>query len=441
MKLMFQKILISNIVFVTLLYIFLFIVNPELGNYFLNNNLIENYFPNSNIAYYVPVSDDLYLYLDGIKDFSSIIEYDYNYQNRPLYIASIKFFYFILEKLSFDGLILNFLSFLFFHTLVVTISVVMFVKSISFSRNINRFHVISFISILFILNPIIKYGLFDSAHQTILLLQFAASLYLIQKDINKWNTVYKISFIIGIMALANSVFFLTWIFLILPKIKNLFKSSNFGKLLISFIVTLIPVLLWNLYIYSEGYIPYNAEIIYWRQFIWIPLYILNGYENINFDLDRYEYYCMSVPLFLECYMYQLLDVIKYLILPILLAIFNTLLLIKNQNEKFKKLLKNLSAIFITTLIFWGFIGWYPPLRIGLYSVGFFITFLLAIQFALLENSKLFYVGLVLSILYYLYLPHWNNPNIINLNFGFLLSLFLFLVYMIFYLFEKKKILN
>ena len=126
---MFQKILISNIVFVTLLYIFLFIVNPELGNYFLNNNLIENYFPNSNIAYYVPVSDDLYLYLDGIKDFSSIIEYDYNYQNRPLYIASIKFFYFILEKLSFDGLILNFLSFLFFHTLVVTISVVMFVKS------------------------------------------------------------------------------------------------------------------------------------------------------------------------------------------------------------------------------------------------------------------------------------------------------------------------
>ena len=31
-----------------------------------------------------------------------------------------------------------------------------------------------------------------------------------------------------------------------------------------------------------------------------------GYENVNFNLDKHEFYCMDIPLFLRCYFNDLL---------------------------------------------------------------------------------------------------------------------------------------
>ena len=57
-----------------------------------------------------------------------------------------------------------------------------------------------------------------------------------------------------------------------------------------------------MFINYMGYEPYNAAVEYWNQFIWVINYILAGYENINFNLENSEYFCMSMPLFLKCYL-------------------------------------------------------------------------------------------------------------------------------------------
>ena len=49
---------------------------------------------------------------------------------------------------------------------------------------------------------------------------------------------------------------------------------------------LAPILSWNIFIRSQGYIPYNAATTYWYQFIWLKDYILAGYENVNFNPEE-----------------------------------------------------------------------------------------------------------------------------------------------------------
>ena len=55
------------------LYVFLFILFPENSKYYVANVLIENYSNDLDLNYYIPVSYDLEKYIDGVKDFNSII--------------------------------------------------------------------------------------------------------------------------------------------------------------------------------------------------------------------------------------------------------------------------------------------------------------------------------------------------------------------------------
>ena len=113
---------------------------------------------------------------------------------------------------------------------------------------------------------------------------------------------------------------------------------------------------------QQGYNPYNSATQYWKQFIWIKDFILVGYENINYNLSASEYYCMSIPLFLECYIKDFVNSILYLFLPIILCLFMVKHIKKEDNEVYKFSLFNLLFIFILSFLFWSLIGWYPPLR-------------------------------------------------------------------------------
>ena len=168
---------------------------------------------------------------------------------------------------------------------------------------------------------------------------------------------------------------------------------------LTLILFVIPILSWNIFIRSQGYVPYNAATAYWYQFIWLKDYILAGYENVNFNPEGSEYFCMSVPLFLQCYLNDFLRSLIYLsTLPVLciLSYRNADKAISNTFTAFK----NLFLIFLVSFSFWAFIGWYPPLRFNLYSVGSFLVLLFCLSFSLIHNSNVIKLtGLTYSIFF------------------------------------------
>ena len=438
MKIKFREIIfrISSIFIV--LYIFLFVLYPENSSYFTCNELVESKFINTQISYFIPVSCDLELYLTGVYDIGEIYKFDYNYQSRPLYILYIKVIYEVLGLLITNELVLKFLTFFFAHLLIISLSINLFflsLKKLQIKIDKVKFnYIILFISLF----PIIKWGIFDASHQTLTFLQFTISFYFLTHKYEEFSKIYQFSFLLGLLALSNLTFALPLFFLVLYKINSFNKIlKNFRKLTLTLILFVIPILSWNIFIRSQGYVPYNAATAYWYQFIWLKDYILAGYENVNFNPDGSEYFCMSVPLFLQCYLNDFLRSLIYLsTLPVL-----CILSYRNADKAYIKIqltaFKNLFLIFLVSFSFWAFIGWYPPLRFNLYSVGSFLVLLFCISFSLIHNSNVIKLtGLTYST-YFLFLNHWNFLGVVNINFGILLS-FIFLGTLFFLTFKRRS---
>ena len=110
------------------LYVFLFIIYPENSKYYVANVLMENYSNYLDLNYYIPLSYDLEKYINGVKDFDSIITYNYNYQTRPLYILIIKLFWDPLSGIIENEILLNFLVFIIVHIGILSISTFIFFR-------------------------------------------------------------------------------------------------------------------------------------------------------------------------------------------------------------------------------------------------------------------------------------------------------------------------
>tara|TARA_B100001057_G_scaffold501275_1_gene623019 strand:+ start:24346 stop:25683 length:1338 start_codon:yes stop_codon:yes gene_type:complete len=429
MKVKFLNLIAFNSLLVVSLYIFMFIIYPENSNYFQCNILTTNTSKSFDLTYLIPVSCDLEVYMIGVNDFSSIIEFDYNYQTRPLYILFVKFFHIVLSRFIENTLILEFLTFLILHLFIVTISIYIFFKSFFKKFRKNHASLIYLISGFIILNPIIRYGLFDSAHQTLTLLTFVLCLLFLRKQNLSSTELFSYSILIGLLSLANVSIILSAIFLLYNKVKNInLIKNNFLKIALSIFLITSPKMLWNLYIFSNGFTPYNAATQYWYQFIWLKDFILVNYQNVDYNLNEGAYYCMSVPLFIKCYLLDFFKTIIYLLLPIITIIFNFYILKKKNIQIIFDFLKNLLFIVILLFSFWAFIGWYPPLRFNLYSLGYFVTITLCIQFIYLPYKEKTLPSFIFLFIYYLSLPHWNNLDILNVNVGLIGSYLLFIVY-------------
>jgi len=425
MNLRLGKIILINLLIFIFLYTFLFIIYPSNSSYFECNEFVKNNIHKSNISYYLPVSCDQELYLAGVYDFQSIYKYDYNYQTRPLYILTLKMFYEILNVFLSNSLIHKFLSFTLSHILIISIAGKVFLDSLlKLKITLDTKKIISILFFLS-LSPIVKWGVFDSAHQTLTVLQFSLSFYFITYQFSEYKKIYFFSFILGVLALSNMTFALPLLFLVLHKLKSINEILlNFHRLLFSFVLFVTPVLTWNVFISVMGYDPYNAAFEYWHQFVWVKDFLLAGYENVNFNQENSEYYCMSIPIFLKCYLVDFFKTAIYLSVLIVLCLVN----FKNINDKSKNLHKDvllkLFLIFSVSFIFWSFIGWYPPLRFNLYSFGSFLTLLFCLQFALLNDGRVKTISILSYVLYFISLNHWNYSGVIKINPGILLATFL-----------------
>ena len=304
---------------------------------------------------------------------------------------------------------------------------------------IKYFDKIYLVVIFFGLSPVLKWGVFDAAHQTLTVLQFTLCFYFLSKKEKSHSEIYFFSFILGLLALANMTFLICLFFLIFEKINAPYKIiTNISSLIISCVLVVLPSIFWNQFIIYQGFIPYNAAIEYWKQFIWIKDFILAGYENVNFDLNRAEYYCMSIPLFLKCYLVDFAKTIFYLSPIIYLCILNWLKSRNKNSNKFRQVYGNLLFIYISLFIFWSFIGWYPPLRFNLYGLSYFLLFIYIIQ--ILELTQKVDILFLASIycLYFLYLNHWNNLNIVSFNLGIGAAILLMVIYSVRVYMESGK---
>ena len=280
-----------------------------------------------------------------------------------------------------------------------------------------------FLSVFMLLTPIIKWGLFDSSHQTLTFLQFTISFYFLVRKYEEFSKVYLLSFILGFLALSNLTFFLPLFFLIFHKINSVDKIFDNAKKLFFTSIVSYSILAWNIFIRSQGYVPYNSATTYWNQFIWVKDFIVSRYENVNLD-SRYEYYCMSIPIFLKCYLSDFSKSLLYLF-NLLVLILSTYHFIGNREKAcYIELLKKLSTVFLVSFVFWSFIGWYPPLRFSLYSLGSFLTLLFCVQFTFIDNIIVKNLSACSYFLYFLFLNHWNFEGIINFNLGIGVSLFI-----------------
>ena len=206
MKTKIRDLLIFNLIAVTFLYCYMFILYPENFSFFVCNEFVSNYSEYFKISFFIPISCDLELYLVGVRDISSIVEFDYNYQTRPLYLLYLKIFYSLFKNFIVNVTLLNFITFLIAHLVIVNITFFIFINS--FNRNklfLSNWRKYSALFIL-LLNPIFKFGIFDSSHQTLTFLQLVLSFYLLQKNITLNKKGYFIAFILGLLSLANMTF-------------------------------------------------------------------------------------------------------------------------------------------------------------------------------------------------------------------------------------------
>ncbi len=413
------------------LYVFLFIVYPENSKYYVANVLIENYSNYLDLNYYIPLSYDLEKYINGVKDFDSIITYDYNYQTRPLYILFVKLFWNPLSGIIENEILLNFLVFIIVHIGILSISTFIFFRFlISSGFDMTKRKEI-LILIIFLLNPIFKWGVFDSAHQTLTFMMFVTTAYIMKNKNIENRKIYFYCFIIGIFSLASEFFILSSVFIIYNQFISLMKKDkNYLLIAPSILILLLPSILWRSFIVLNGYVPYNANFEYWNQFVWLPKNLLGGYENVNFNLDKHEFYCMDIPIFLRCYLNDLLKTVYYLSVPLIIFLINYFYMKDDEKEKFKKVSFNLVQICLVIFIFTAFIGWYPPIRLNLYSLGHLITLLFGMQLLLISDKKLVFSSFLTYFVYSIFLNHWNSPNIVNLNVGIGFSLLLVVFHLI-----------
>ena len=128
MKTKIQNIFIYNLSFFSILYIFLFIFYPENSSYFECNEVSK--INNLGVVFNIPVSCDLDLYLVGIKDFSTIYTFDYNYQTRPIFILYISIFYNFFSLFISNLDVLGLVAFGIGHIVIATFSIKIFLKTL-----------------------------------------------------------------------------------------------------------------------------------------------------------------------------------------------------------------------------------------------------------------------------------------------------------------------
>jgi len=302
------------------------------------------------------------------------------------------------------------------------------------------------------MNPVQQFVMFTTSNGTLSFTMLVLSIYFIEKFVHKKN-IFLICIIVGILFLANRSFIVTLIvFLLMRLLINKKSLKNITETFIGFVIFWIPVYLYRNLIKLSGYEVADSNVVDYGQFIWVSKYFNKGIgfwfskfflSKENFELrlktnwdSKDEWYCQSIPENFICYIEDIWLSSTYLYLPLTLLIL-CFVFSKNLN---KTLLNNFLITGFITMFFWSFIGWYPPLRFGLYSFGNILMLLSIFYFTSFESKKIKTAYIFTIFFGLLNISHWNNPNLLEITFLDYSSL-IFLLIFSYLLINQKKARN
>ncbi len=425
---LFYKILFSSLFIGLFLYITLFILLKDTSNFYICVDIqnLDLHINSFKFQLNYPVSCDQSNYYMGFENMNNIItSYEHPYQNRPLYILFVSIISkFLNIMLSIFNIEINFLlqlSTFIVQVFIVSIGILLILLSLNI-YNLKFLKLLPLCGIVY-LNPLIKWGIFVPSHQLLTFVVIASGLYILSSRCN--YSLLKISIIFGILFLAHRAFLLIYFLYIFREFLK--KEEKFSYILenIKFLlIFILPNIFYLLYIRFLGYEPYDAATQYWGQFIWIGYYLIGIVKHSG------QWYCQTVPENFICYFTDTLKTIFYMGIPILFSLFNFIVFGNPLKRKNKEFQVNLILIIIILFTFWAFIGWYPPLRFNLYSIGNGLMIVLLVQFIYLNKNIekiLFFFSLVF---YFLFLNHWNYENIIYIQPSYFLSILIMAIFYI-----------
>jgi hypothetical protein len=407
-----------NTLFVNIaIYLFQFYFKKDQVDYFLCTNIRNYNFSifSKNIELIYPHSCDIQAYQDGVVNFLSFLKIEeYVYQGRPLFVFYIYIFY-LISKLFFGGFLQTLplikLSF-FLGQLVLTSVISLTIYKILRLLDVNVRNNYFFIPAIISMSPMFKWHIYESTSMTFTFLIFIYGLLITLENKNK-----NITFInIGLLFLVHRSAIVIFVFFVLY---NNFKNRKFSLYLNKFVLVAIPISIFYFLVLVFGdFSDHNAEG--YRQFVWLFDYF-GGKQTLSGG-----YFCQTPKAALICYSKDFFSLLKYLAAPSLFVLTFLILKFKSFSSNTRSLLIAAFAFSCLINFFWLFIGWYPPIRFSYYGFGNLICFLLIF---LLNNfqeraARIIYMMAITS--YFLFLNHWNSPEIISYTNYIKVSFFLFI---------------
>ena len=428
-----------SIFFGLVIYFFMFIlnvINPDysFGNPQLCVELVQYRLNLLDLSFKYPYSCDENFYYTGFEEFSKVFEETYNYQARPLYIfggyVSFKITDFVINFINPSFEYTTQLSTFLYQLMIINSIVYIFYLSLKEKVKITNFDYFVFLIIIMI-NPIYKWGIFVPSHQTATLLLIAFFIYFASREMVVVDR--NISLLFGLFFLFHRSFLISFLALILYKnMDKIFKIETYFKNLRYLIYFLLPNIIYESFIRFILQRPtYDANTEYWGQFVWL-------YDFLRGKV-RYqsEWHCVTIPENFICYFNDLKQMIMYILIPILLIGVILIVNIFSERKKYP-LIKEVLFISISLFSFWSLIGWYPPIRFNFYSVGHMVTMILLIFYISEKKGLLKSLILVSVISAYIFIPHWNTPEIvIDTGIFSIVSIVLISLFSILKLLERK----
>ena len=413
------------------LFLYYFVIEVQTPNYFLCNELIDysiNLFSYSFDIIY-PRSCDQPLYERGFYDLKQIFAEDFNYQDRPLYISIVSVVNTVLVTiLNIFNVELN--SIIYISNFLVQIGIATYClslfKKIYFGDSKISILDSIVVSLILLLSPLFKWGVFDPSHQLLTLVAILFSINFVKSE----KTIgTKEALLFGILYMLHRTFLITFIWVLLFKtykrkenvydsLKNLIKNFKYYY----FIISLLPTLSYNGYIrFVLDNKVYDANTQYWGQFVWIFDFIRG---KVNYES---EWHCVTVPANFICYFEDNLKLFFYLLIPLAFVLY----FFYKTKIKFTDNQKLTLSICLFLYLFWSFIGWYPPIRFSYYSLGHLIIILFMYYTITYKHQPGKFLILSSYLLFAITLNHWNSPKLIEFNFLIYTSILLFLAFLIY----------
>lgn len=370
-------------------------------------------FGESQSAFKYPMNqcDDRY-YFNAVKDFHSLFNESGNvYQNRPLFILGVSSIKSVLgvSLITYQNESIPILEFLIFQLILITISQLLMFKIVEFFKDVSKINIL-YLTLITMIFPLYRFEIFKTSNQTFALLIFVLPIYYI---ITKKSLGYSEFFIMGLLFLFNRSFFISFVFILLHEFHKIKKTPSALMKYFSTIFTFfIPAGIYRFYIIFNNLENVDVGAQTYGQFIWINNYFVRygnalslrilskpkfNYKNFDSDL-----HCVSVPENFICYFKDSLITLEYLLGGVLIILFFTFF------TKIPNLLLNkLAIVTVVGCLFWSLIGWYPLIRLNLYTLGISMTMLAFFQITFLRNFYLKVLLLLSWCGYFYFIDHWN----------------------------------